>query len=383
VPKIHWLGAGLSSVPGIRRLAKQGRDLTLWNRTLEKAQAALGGINGKAVVKKLDWTELSSEANAGDVIVSMLPAEMHMQVAELCLGKQAHFISSSYVGPAMRGISDRAAEAGLCFVNEVGLDPGLDHLLAHALVHDYTRSPQFDKSHQHYFRSYCGGLSKVPNDFRYKFSWSPLGVLKALKSQASWISHGVTRTTDQPWQALGEYTIGLPDGAETFQAYPNRNSLPFKRQYDFGDDWNVQEFVRGTLRLHGWAEAWRDIFALVESAEGAEGDRRLAAKSEELWQKYRLQDDDPDRVVLIVDLEVRNGSHTVWHQRYTLDEVGNHRGSAMGRLVSLPVSLAVEAVFQGKIETGVTPAPKHIDIVNDWLAQMAALGEKFEQVVLV
>lgn len=383
MPKIHWLGAGLSSVPGIRRLAKQGRDLTLWNRTLEKAQAALGGINGKAVVKKLDWTELSSEANAGDVIVSMLPAEMHMQVAELCLGKQAHFISSSYVGPAMRGISDRAAEAGLCFVNEVGLDPGLDHLLAHALVHDYTRSPQFDKSHQHYFRSYCGGLSKVPNDFRYKFSWSPLGVLKALKSQASWISHGVTRTTDRPWQALGEYTIGLPGGAETFQAYPNRNSLPFKRQYDFGDDWNVQEFVRGTLRLHGWAEAWRDIFVLVESAEGAEGDRRLAAKSEELWQKYRLQDDDPDRVVLIVDLEVRNGSHTVWHQRYTLDEVGNHRGSAMGRLVSLPVSLAVEAVFQGKIETGVTPAPKNIDIVNDWLAQMAALGEKFEQVVLV
>lgn len=381
--KIHWLGAGLSAVPGVRRLAEQNREMTLWNRTLEKAQAALDGVPGKAVAKALDWERLSSALVAGDVIVSMLPATMHMQVAELCLGKRAHFVSSSYISPPMRALSDRAAETGLCFVNEVGLDPGLDHLLAHALVHAYKKFPQFHKNHQHYFRSYCGGLSKLPNDFKYKFSWSPLGVLKALKSQATWVADGQTKTTDQPWKALSETTIQLAQGAETFQAFPNRDSLPFVEMYGFRDDWNVQEFVRGTLRLDGWAEAWKEIFALVESAEGEDGDRRLAAKSEELWQKYRLQDGDADRVVLSVELEVRDGAQAVWHQRYLLDEVRDEHGSAMARLVSLPVSLAVEAVLEGKLEPGVTPAPNDMEIVGDWLGQMGAMGEKFERIVLV
>ena len=144
----------------------------------------------------------------------------------------------------------------------------------------------------------------------------------------------------------------------------------------------MQEFVRGTLRLSGWSAAWQDIFALVDSAAGPERDRRLEAKSDELWQKHRLEDDEPDRVVLSVELEVRDENETVWHRQYVLDETGDERGTAMARLVSLPVSLAVEAVLEGKLRHGVTAAPKDRETVNDWLAALEALGERIERVEL-
>ena len=85
----------------------------------------------------------------------------------------------------MRALNDAAKEKNLCFVNEVGLDPGIDHSMSHALVDDYKNSPKFSADNEHSFLSYCGGLSDIPNDFCYKFSWSPLGVLKALGLQNS------------------------------------------------------------------------------------------------------------------------------------------------------------------------------------------------------
>ncbi len=380
---VHWLGAGLSSVPGIRRLAQQHRDLVLWNRTLSKAEAALEGISGNAFAEELNWDNLANETRRGDVLVSMLPATLHGKVAEFCLSKHAHFVSSSYVSPDMQSLSRQAADAGLCFVNEVGLDPGIDHLLAHALMADYQASEQFATQHRHFFRSYCGGFPQIPNDFRYKFSWSPLGVLRALKSKAQWIEHGVTQTTDKPWTSITQYTAHLPGGVETFQAYPNRDSLPFMAEYGFRDDWNVQQFVRGTLRLNGWAEAWSDIFALVESAEGEEGEQRLAEKSDELWQKFSYEPGERDRVVLCVELEVRGPSQTVWHQVWSLDEAGNERGTAMARLVSLTTSIAVEAVLEGKLPAGVSAAPRDLTLVKDWLRQLGEWGENFEKFVIV
>ena len=142
----------------------------------------------------------------------MLPATIHVQVAEICLGHKAHFVSSSYVSPEMQALDEKAKAADLSFVNEVGLDPGLDHLLAHALVAKYEASESFDKNNQHYFRSYCGGFPKVANEFKYKFSWSPLGVLKALKSPAQWIGEGEIKQTEKPWLALSDFDVTLADG---------------------------------------------------------------------------------------------------------------------------------------------------------------------------
>ncbi|WP_062268993.1 saccharopine dehydrogenase family protein [Endozoicomonas arenosclerae] len=375
---IHWLGAGLSSLPGILKIAQSHHTIVLWNRTLEKAEQAVTHLGINIPVKQLDWPTLEKTIQPGDIVVSMLPATLHVQVAELCLGHKAHFISSSYISPQMQAMDARAKEANLSFVNEVGLDPGLDHLFAHALVEQYKNSDVFSPDNQHAFRSYCGGFPKHANDFKYKFSWSPLGVLKALKSPAQWIAKNKIQQTEKPWKALTDYAFKRADGSEeVFQAYPNRDSVPFLKQYGFAEDWTVQEFVRGTLRLNGWSEAWSSLFEKVDTLKGDKGMEELASISDELWEKYQYEPGEPDRVVLSVELEVKNstGETTLFKQSYGVDEAGNERGSAMARLVSLTVALAAESLLANKLATGVTAAPHDPKLVKSWLDQMSDMGE--------
>ena len=105
---IHWLGAGLSSVPGIRRLISDNHPVTLWNRTIEKAQTATDGLSGKFDIKAFSVEALKAEVGAGDVVISMLPATMHLTVANLCLNANAHFVSSSYISPEMAELDAEA-----------------------------------------------------------------------------------------------------------------------------------------------------------------------------------------------------------------------------------------------------------------------------------
>jgi len=377
---IHWLGAGLSSAPGILRLNKGQTNLTVWNRRVEKAKAIL---NDETVdIKALEWEALSSAVNEGDVVVSMLPATMHVKVATLCVEKNAHFVSSSYISPEMAALDKVAQDKGLSFVNEVGLDPGIDHLFAHDLVHKYKQSEAFSSDNELFFTSYCGGFPKIANDFKYKFSWSPLGVLKALKSPAKWLSDDQERTSQAPWEALSEYTVSHLGKEETFQAYPNRDSIPFVSQYEFAKDWHVKEFVRGTLRLSGWSTAWQYLFdevaAITESDSTEEvKEAKLAKISQELEEKYSYDEGEPDRVVLAVKLTAKRNGQTVWKQSYFMDEAGNEHGQAMARLVSLPVSIAIESVLAGEIPAGVSAAPHANAQVQDWLERLTDLGEQF------
>ncbi len=372
---IHWLGAGLSSAPGIIELAKKTTPIIVWNRSLAKAEQALKNDDVEIDVRQLDWDALTRTVKEGDVLVSMLPATMHLTVAQFCLNHQAHFVSSSYISPEMSALNSQAKDLNLCFVNEVGLDPGIDHLLAHLLVDSYQSSAQFSPDNQHFFRSYCGGFPKVVNDFKYKFSWSPLGVLKALRSKAQWQADGVIKTSNAPWEALSQYKAQLSDHSETFQAYPNRDSLPFIKQYHFQDDWDVQEFVRGTLRLNGWSTAWQPLFDEIAQLEGESGEERLQEISRELEQKYLYDENEADRVVMCVELEVRQAGKVIWHQSYHLDSQGNEQGQAMARLVSLPVSLAIESVLNNQIPVGVSAAPDEPERINQWLSALTANGE--------
>ena len=261
---IHWLGNGLSSVPGIRYLANRHDSFALWCRRPDVGRRLVDGCRSQDV-RHIDG--LAAAVAAGDVVVSMLPVSEHLKVATLCLEKGAHFVSSSYVSDEMRGLDAAAAGKGLTFLNEVGLDPGLDHLLAHDVIESFKASDLADRAGEltHSIRSYCGGFPKSPNEFRYKFSWSPVGVLRALKTPASWIEDGETKHTPRPWTALSEYHAPIP-GRERFQAYPNRDSIPFIQQYHIPEDWPLGEFVRGTLRLDGWAVAWKEVFATIEDA---------------------------------------------------------------------------------------------------------------------
>ncbi|SNY93535.1 saccharopine dehydrogenase (NADP+, L-glutamate forming) [Cohaesibacter sp. ES.047] len=376
--RIHWLGAGLSSVPGIRRLISNNHPVTLWNRTIAKAEAATAGLTGDFDIKAFTFEALAECLKPGDVAVSMLPATMHLEVAKLCLEKKAHFVSSSYISPEMAELDKQAKAEGLCNVNEVGLDPGLDHLLAHLLMAEYQASDAFDPKNSHEFRSYCGGFPAVANDFRYKFSWSPLGVLKALKSPAKAIMGNEVVTTEKPWDAISDYSVTLPKGSETFQSYPNRDSLPFMSQYGFGNDWNMHTFVRGTLRLDGWSDAWADIFQFVEhDADGQEGLAKLEALSEQLWTDHSYDEGEPDRVVLVVELKASRDGEAVWHKDYVLDAIGNKDTSAMARLVSVPVSLAIEAVLNGELPAGVQAGPTSPTTIHRWFEELKKQGDEF------
>ena len=372
---IHWCGTGLSAIPGLRKLITDGHDIIVWNRTIEKAISTVGDITDS--IKEFDIQKLDRHLKKGDMVVSMLPGDWHVPLAKLCLKCSSHFVSSSYISPEMRELHNAAVETGLCLLNEVGLDPGIDHLMAHTLIEDYRSSKDQDDENDISFFSYCGGIPKVKNSFCYKFSWSPLGVLKALKSPSRSIKDFKEFDAQRPWNAISTYTAPLPV-PEEFEVYPNRDSLPFINQYRLSKNWKIKEFVRGTLRLKGWKNAWSEIFSEIEKLSGKNGDERLAQMSDQLWLENAYDKNEVDRVVLIVSLKASNGDKTKWHKTYVLDAHGDSVSTAMARLVSLPVSFAVEAVAQNKIGPGVSAAPSDMSIVNDWLDKIKSLVQHLE-----
>ena len=374
-PKIHWCGAGLSAIPGLRKLIENGVDVCVWNRTTAKAEEAVGDLTSN--IKAFDMATLTEALKAGDIVVSMLPGDWHVPLAELCLEKGANFVSSSYIAPEMRALDSQAKAAGVACVNEVGLDPGIDHLMAHKLIADYRSSDAYDATNDLSFKSYCGGIPKFANPFRYKFSWSPLGVLKALKSPSRSIRDFNALNVNRPWDAISTYEAPLPT-PESFEVYPNRDSIPFMEDYQFNKEWNVKEFVRGTLRLNGWKDAWADVFAEIETLSGPEGDARLKEMSDQFWTENAYDDGEPDRVVLCVDLKAEKKGKNVWHKTYAMDAWGDENGTAMARLVSCTVALAIEAVLAGKIEAGVSAAPSNPDLVDNWMQVIDGLSQQLE-----
>lgn len=375
MPTIHWAGTGLSAIPGLRRLIERGHDVVVWNRTVEKAQEALEGLD--VDIRAFDANSLKASLKPGDVVVSMLPGDWHVPLAEICLETGAHFVSSSYIALEMRALDDRAKAKGICCVNEVGLDPGIDHSMAHWLVADYRASEAYDPKASISFISYCGGIPKFENPFRYKFSWSPLGVLKALRSPSRSIKAFEEWNVARPWDAISTYTAPL-SSAESFEVYPNRDSLPFMDDYAFDPAWPVKQFVRGTLRLNGWAEAWDGVFKEVETLEGASGEARLKEMSDQFWTENAYDDGEPDRVVLCVSFKAEKDDTPIYHKTYAMDALGTSEGTAMARLVSIPVSLAIEAVLQGEIPPGVSAAPADPALVKRWMDTVGELAQHLE-----
>jgi saccharopine dehydrogenase-like NADP-dependent oxidoreductase len=377
---IHWCGTGLSSGPGLRRLIEAGLPVVVWNRTVANAQEAIGDIARDIRAYTLD--ALTAALEPGDVAVSMLPADQHVAIARACLDRGAHFVSSSYIAPEMKALDAAFRDKGLVSQNEIGLDPGLDHLMAHDLVARYRASTGYNPENVLSFTSYCGGIPKIPNPFRYKFSWAPTGVLKALRSPSRSLKAFSELRITRPWDAISTYVAPLPL-PEAFEVYPNRDSLPFIEDYRFDPAWKLRDFVRGTIRLNGWAEAWKDIFATVEAlqdAPAAEVDAKLNAVAADLLKTNSYAPGEPDRVVLFVALKAERDGRPVFHQTWAMDAWGDARGSAMGRLVSVPVSMAVEAVLAREIPAGVHSAPHDPRLVTRWLDETRRLAQYLERV---
>jgi len=365
---VHWLGAGLSSGPGIVALAERRGRVVLWNRTVAKAEAvcshAAEGADLQA--RALDLDALAAAAQPGDVLVSMLPGDMHATVARIALSAGANMVTTSYLSDEMAAMDGEAREKGLCVVNEVGLDPGIDHLFAHLLVDAAGRAEVLGQGRKIDFVSHCGGFPAQPVPFTYKFSWAPLGVLTALRNQARCIADGGERIVDKPWTAAKNLDVR----GETFQVYANRDSLPYIADYGLDGESNLNSFVRGTLRMDGWTEAWADIFPVVE-----EGDLdKLRALSQRLWDEHAYGADEEDRVLLYVALTATGDDGETWHGSLALDETGTGFNTAMARTVSLTCAQAIGAVLDGRMAPGVAAGTRDVAEARRWLAGLAEDG---------
>jgi len=209
------------------------------------------------------------------------------------------------------------------------------------------------------YKSYCGGIPAVPNDFKYKFSWSPIGVIKALNSPAKFTQDFEEKLVSQPYKEVKNHLINN----ENFEAYPNRDSLPYIEEYLFSPEWKIKEFVRGTLRLNGWTKAWQEIFNMLEKQD-ANIEEQIQQKSNELWKNYRYDENEEDRVVLWVNLEAEQQGKKVFSSTYQLDEKGAGENTAMAKLVSITLSAAVDLMLQNKIQPGVQAAPSSQHIID-------------------
>ncbi|WP_321397516.1 saccharopine dehydrogenase family protein [Emcibacter sp.] len=370
-PALHWVGAGLSSGPGIVSLARKLGSLTVWDISPDRVKELkrLGGVEIAYRPLNLEDDRLVGDflnsLHPGDVVVSMLPAFLHVQLAELVLGRGCHLVTSSYVSPEMQALDGRAKEAGVAIVNEVGLDPGIDHLFAHLVVEAADKAGLLGRGLPMRFVSYCGGVPAEPDAFTYKFSWTPLGVLTALKNEARFRESGAEKVVTKAWEAVDNLAIA----GETFEVYPNRNSLPYIGEYGLSGEKALTDFVRGTLRLGGWKEAWAGIFDLVENADMA----ALKALSAQLQAEHAYADGEEDRVVLYVALEIETDEGP-WKASLALDEKGSGWQTAMARTVSLTVARAAQSVLRGEFAPGVHAAITDPDMCRQWLGDLRAEG---------
>ena len=341
INKIHWLGVGLSSPPGILYLNEQRYNLLVWNRSVDKAQSLL---KNKIYVNQLDISSLSKKLDRNDLIVSMLPASMHMEIAELAIKYKCHLVTSSYHDPQYEKLEQKFIDNDCLFICECGLDPGIDHLLAHKLIQEFEKG-NYQDIKSIWFESMCGGFPEIPNNFKYKFSWSPQGVLKALNTPAIHIENFSEERSEKPYKKINFIEFNN----EKFETYPNRNSIPYVNEYNLGKYSNILEhFERGTIRLEGWSKAWNEIFKNIEDKIDLEN------LSKKLWEENQYDNLENDRVLLYVKIRSKNSNNNeIFNKTLYLDESRPIVNSAMSQCVSYTVAFTIECIMNLKNKKGI------------------------------
>lgn len=258
--KILVLGAGLVSRPGVHYLLEQkGLQVTVASRTVSKAENLVKGhANGRAVAVDVEnEKELAALIAQNDIVISLLPWVHHVKVAGLCLEHGKNMVTTSYVSEGMKKLAPAVSAKGLIFLNEIGVDPGIDHMSAMKIIHQV----EAEGGKVLHFHSYCGGLPAPEhndNPFGYKFSWSPRGVVLASRNSARYLEDG--KIVEIPGKDLfANPKVEEVEGLGKFEVYPNRDSVPYKELYGLKDALTV---IRGTYRNIGWCETLKKIVEL-------------------------------------------------------------------------------------------------------------------------
>jgi saccharopine dehydrogenase (NADP+, L-glutamate forming)/spermidine synthase len=255
--KVLILGAGLVAKPLVRYLLDQPNfEVEVASRTVSKAIKLIDNHpNGTAKELNLKNEEgLKNEVANADLVISMVPYAFHPKVAGYCIHFQKHMVTTSYVSETMQNLDDEAKRAGILILNEIGLDPGIDHMEAMRIIHEVKEKGGEITS----FTSYCGGLPAPEantNPFGYKFSWSPIGVLLAGKNSAQYYKDGQQVLVPSE-NLFDDFKIIPIEGLGDFEGYPNRNSLPYIDLYNIG---STRTMLRGTLRNVGWCQTMKKI----------------------------------------------------------------------------------------------------------------------------
>jgi saccharopine dehydrogenase (NADP+, L-glutamate forming) len=264
--KVLVLGAGLVTRPLVRYLLDQPDfQVTVASRTVSKAEALVNGHpRGDTVALLADETlKLEKLIGEHNLAVSLLPAPLHPVVAELCIKHGKQMVTTSYVSEAMKGLDRAARDAGVILLNEIGVDPGIDHMSAMRIIHDVRERGGEIVS----FRSYCGGLPAPEandNPFGYKFSWSPRAVCTAGKNAARYRENGKEISIPGPELFAHHHPVTVERLGE-LEAYPNRDSLIYLDLYGLED---IETMFRGTFRYPGWCDTLKRIVDLGLLDEG-------------------------------------------------------------------------------------------------------------------
>jgi saccharopine dehydrogenase-like NADP-dependent oxidoreductase len=427
------LGAGLVSRPLVHYLLKKNYSVKVASRTVRKAEVLVKGFtNGKAEALNVnDEASLDRLVADCDLVISLVPYTYHVQIAELCLKHQKHLITTSYISKAMQELDKAAKSKNLLFLNEIGLDPGIDHMSAMRIIHDVEKH----KGKVVSFRSCCGGLPALTSNnspFGYKFSWSPRGVVMAGKNSGQFLEDN--KIVFIPSEDLFKhYDIIDIEGVGSFEAYTNRNALPYKELYSLKD---ARTVFRGTLRNIGWCYTMKKarelglfddteradltgltyremMLKLIEQEEsddiisetawylGLEAHDTVMKKfvwlglfsdealpeannvmdvfSELLQKKLAMEKDDLDLIILYHEFYAEYSDRK---ERITslLVDTGIPEGdSAMSRTVSLPAAIAAAMILEGKIKISGVHIPVQPDIYTPVLDELEAMGLKFQE----
>ncbi len=249
--KVLILGAGMVVKPIVRYLLNKGYAVTVATRTKSKAVAMIDGHpNGNAVSWLTeDEAALDLMIADHDLTVSLLPYAYHVMVAKKCIAHKKNMVTTSYVKPEMYALDAEAKKAGVLILNEIGLDPGIDHMSAMRIIHHiHGKQGKVED-----FYSFCGALvapEVEENPFHYKFSWAPKGVVMAGNNDGKFKKNG--EVIYVPTEDLFKKPIKVDfPKVGTLDVYPNRDSLPYTELYGIPE---AKTIMRGTFRYEGWCE---------------------------------------------------------------------------------------------------------------------------------
>ncbi|KAH7925983.1 hypothetical protein BV22DRAFT_1010079 [Leucogyrophana mollusca] len=250
--KVLLLGSGFVARPCAEYIVRDpSNQLTIACRTFASAQSLADGLeNSMAISLDVNSTvDLEAQVAAHDIVISLIPYTYHATVIKAAIKAKTNVITTSYVSPAMRELEEEVKKAGIVVLNEVGVDPGIDHLYAIKTIDEVHAKGGKIK----HFLSHCGGLPAPEcsgNPLGLKFSWSARGVIQTLLNPASYLSDG--QQIDIPGNDLMDHAKPyFISPAFAFVAYPNRNSVPFKEWYNIPE---AETVVRCNLRYQGFPE---------------------------------------------------------------------------------------------------------------------------------